>query len=135
MGHVYFVVGSQARLETLRQNTHVSQLTIVLSFFIGMALTVFDAGFALNTQGSFVNGFTPLRAGVAGLTLSFKLSIPASLNDPDFFICSAAKPNTPSTAPFTSFGFKPADSATALYAPDAVIAEPAFIAAFIPFIT
>merc|ERR1719230_435428 len=106
---------------------------MAFSFFMGMAFTVFDAGFALKTQGSFVNGFTPLRAGVAGFFFSFKLSMPASLKDPVFFICSAAKFNTASTAPFTSFGFRPADSATALYAPDAVIAEPAFIAAFIPF--
>merc|ERR1719198_1992645 len=120
---------------TLHQHTHVLQFTIPLSFFMGMAFTVFDAGFALKRQGSFVNGFTPLRAGVAGLTFSFKFSIPASLNDPDFFICSAANVITPSTAPLTSFGFSPVDSATALYARDAVIAEPAFIAAFIPFIT
>merc|ERR1719321_690968 len=110
------------------------QLINSFSFFMGSALTVFDAGFALKTQGSFVNGFTPFLAFVAGLTFSFKLGIPASLNDPDFLICSAAKVNMPSTAPLTSFGFKPADSATALYAPDALIAALAFIAPFMPFI-
>merc|ERR1711988_1294777 len=30
---------------------------------MAMTFTVFDAGFALNTQGSFVKGFTPLRGG------------------------------------------------------------------------
>merc|ERR1711981_1132636 len=99
----------------------VLQLTISLSFFMGMAFTVFDAGFALKTQGSFVNVFTPLRAFVAGLTFSFRLSMPASLNDPDFFICWAANASMPSTAPLTSFGFRPADTATALYAPDTLI--------------
>merc|ERR1711903_78644 len=74
----------------LQEKSHILQLTISFNFFIGMAFTVFDAGFALKTQGSFVKGFTPLRAFVAGLTFSFKLSIPASLKDPDFFICSAA---------------------------------------------
>merc|ERR1719263_1850034 len=98
----------------LQGNSLVLQFTSSFNFFIGMALTVFDAGFALKTQGSFVKGFTPLRAFVAGRTFSFKLSIPASLNDPAFFICSAARVNMPSTAPLTSFGFRPADSATAV---------------------
>merc|ERR1719333_2012214 len=105
------------------QEKCILQLTISFNFFIGMAFTVFDAGFALKTQGSFVKGFTPLRAFVAGLTFSFSMSIPAKLNFPDFFICSAAKVTMPSTAPLTSFGFRPTDSATALYAPDTLIAH------------
>merc|ERR1719436_1363508 len=96
-----------------------SQLTISLNFFMGNALTVLDAGLALNTQGSFVNGFTPFRAGVAGFCLS----------------CVAATPNIASTVPFTSFAFKPVDSATDLYAAVAVIGFAPFatLAAFIAF--
>jgi len=64
------------------QNTLQS---ISLSFFIAKQRTVFEAGFALKTQGSLVKGFTPLRAFVAGLFFSFMLSIPASLKEPFFF--------------------------------------------------
>ena len=53
-------------------------------------LTVCDAGFALDTHGSFVNGFTPLRAGVAGFSFSVKFNMPPILNEPFFFSCSAA---------------------------------------------
>merc|ERR1712151_564982 len=63
-----------------------AQFTSSLSFFIGSAFTVLEAGLALKTQGSFVNGFTPLRAGVAGFDFSFRLSMPAILNEPVFFI-------------------------------------------------
>merc|ERR1711862_870515 len=110
---------------------------MALNFFIGKPFTVLEAGFALNTQGSFVKGFTPLRAGVAGFDFNFKFNTAPILNDPAFFNSAAAKVNKPSTTPFTSFGFKPVVSATALYAPVAVMA-PDFIAgaliAFIAFI-
>merc|ERR1719432_409013 len=88
------------------------QLIISLSFFMGRARTVLLAGFALKTHGSLVNGFTPLRAGRAGFFLSFKLSAPASLNEPFFFNCSAATVTIPSTTAFTSLDFSPHVSAT-----------------------
>merc|ERR1712203_223725 len=88
-----------------------SQFTIDLNFFIGNPLTVLDAGFALNTQGSLVNGFTPFRAGVAGFDFNFKFNAPPILKDPFFFSSLAANVNKHSTAPFTSLAFKPADSA------------------------
>merc|ERR1712185_204440 len=75
----------------------------------------------------------PLRAFVAGLFFSFKLSMPGSLKEPDFFTCSVATPISVSTTLFTSFVFKPVVSATDWYTPVAVIAPPAFIAAFIAF--
>merc|ERR1712093_318614 len=78
-----------------------TQLMASLIFFMAKALTVFDAGLALKTHGSFVKGFTPLRAGVAGFFFNFKLSIPASLKDPFFFNSSAATPRMLSTALFT----------------------------------
>merc|ERR1711866_13844 len=84
-----------------------AQLIISLNFFIGKALTVFDAGLALKTHGSFVNGFTPFRAGVAGFFLSFRFNTPASLNEPLFFNWSAATATMPSTTPLTSFAFRP----------------------------
>merc|ERR1719378_257295 len=101
------------------------------NFFIGSALTVFEAGLALKTHGSFVNGFTPFRAGVAGFFLSFKFNAPAILKEPFFFNCSAATATMPSMTPLTSFTFRPVVSATALYAALAVIP---LAAAFIAFI-
>ena len=59
-----------------------AQLTISLSFFIGKARTVLEAGFALKTHGSLVNGFTPLRAGLAGFFFNFKFKAPATLKEP-----------------------------------------------------
>merc|ERR1712176_389966 len=66
------------------------QFTISFSFFIGKALTVLDAGFALKTHGSFVNGFTPFLAGVAGFFFSLRFNAPASLKEPFFFNSPAA---------------------------------------------
>merc|ERR1712125_221174 len=109
------------------------QLINSLSFFIGSALTVLDAGLALKTHGSFVKGLTPLRAGLAGFCLSFKLSAPAILKEPTFFSCPAATLIKASIVSFTSFCFKPVDSATDLYAADAVMAF-APCAPFIAFI-
>merc|ERR1719183_644444 len=85
--------------------TCLSQLTISLNFFIGKARTVLLAGFALKTHGSFVNGFTPLRAFVAGFFFNFMLNAPASLNLPDDFSCSAATTIMPSTTLFTTEDF------------------------------
>merc|ERR1711941_184527 len=109
-----------------------AQFTSSLSFFIGSAFTVSDAGLALKTQGSFVKGFTPFRAGVAGFDFSFRFSMPAILNEPVFFNSVAATPNIASTAPFTAEVFKPVDSATDLYAAVAVMAG-AFFPAFMAF--
>jgi hypothetical protein len=100
---------------------------------MGKARTVLEAGFALKTQGSFVKGFTPLRAGVAGFFFSFRFKAPAILKEPDFFSSSAATATRPSMQAFTSFAFKPVVSATALYAPEAVMLPLAFMA-FIAFI-
>merc|ERR1719504_3391 len=76
--------------------------SISLSFFIAKHFTVFEAGFALKTQGSLVKGLMPLRAFVAGLFFSFMFSMPASLKEPDFFTCSAATPMNASTASTTA---------------------------------
>merc|ERR1719379_210675 len=108
-----------------------AQFTISLNFFIGNALTVFDAGLALKTHGSFVKGFTPFLAGVAGFFLSFRLSAPASLKAPFFSNSPAATATMPSMTPFTSFAFRPVVSATALYAALAVIPLAAPFIAFI----
>merc|ERR1712187_906608 len=71
-------------------STTSSQFTSSFNFFMGKALTVLDAGLALKTHGSFVNGFTPFRAGVAGLDFSFRFNMPAILNEPVFFNSSPA---------------------------------------------
>merc|ERR1719356_1441422 len=81
----------------------MKKLSISFNFFIANVLTVFEAGLALKTHGSFVNGFTPLRAGVAGFFLSFMFKAPASLKDPFFFNCSAATATMPWAAPFVAF--------------------------------
>merc|ERR1712084_208896 len=75
---------------TAQEMRNLNQFTSSLSFFMGSALTVLDAGLALNTQGSFVNGFTPFRAGVAFFVFSFRFSMPAILNEPVFFSSSPA---------------------------------------------
>merc|ERR550537_876579 len=108
--------------------------SITLSFFIGRQRTVLEAGFALKTHGSLVNGLMPLRAFVAGLFFNFMLSMPASLKEPVFFTCSTATPMNASTMPLTSFVFKPVVSATDWNTPVCVMAPPVFIAfAFIAF--
>merc|ERR1719240_1812474 len=116
-----------------KQSQHLAQFTISLSFFIGSARTVFEAGLALKVQGSLVKGFTPLRAGCAGFFFSFMFKAPANLNWPFFLSSPAATSTRPSTTAFTSFALRPVVSATELYAAEAVMAED-FIAFFIAFI-
>ena len=72
---------TQTRHSLYKRLQH-AQLTISLSFFIGKARTVLEAGFALKTHGSLVNGFTPLRAGLAGFFFNFKFKAPATLKEP-----------------------------------------------------
>merc|ERR1712061_434014 len=110
------------------------QLIISLNFFIGRARTVFEAGFALNTHGSFVKGLTPFFAGLAGFRFSFMLIAPASLKDPDVLSCAAASAMYASTHSFTCLPFRPVDSPTDAYAPEAVIALDFARVAFIAFI-
>merc|ERR1712070_938539 len=104
--------------------------SISLIFFIGMTRTVFEAGFALKTHGSLVKGLMPFFAFVAGLFFNFMLSIPASLNEPDFFTSDTATSINASTTAFASEVFSPAFSAAVVYAAVAVIPLPfiAFIA-------
>merc|ERR1719454_995276 len=111
-----------------------AQLISSLNFFIGRALTVFEAGFALKTHGSLVKGFTPFFAARAGFFLSFKFKAPASLKFPFFLSCSAATSMMPSTTALTSLLFNPVVSATELYAALAVMADPAAFIAFMAFI-
>merc|ERR1719265_1445945 len=110
------------------------QLMGSFNFFIGNTLTVFDAGLALKTQGSFVKGLTPFLAGFAGFFFSFILSIPPSLKEPFFFNSDAATAMMASMALFTSLLFNPACSATEAYAPDAVMAPLFDFMAFMAFI-
>merc|ERR1712232_1457467 len=105
---------------TTHEMRSLNQFTSSLSFFMGSAFTVLDAGLALKTQGSFVNGFTPFRAGVAFFVFNFNM--PAILNEPVFFNSSPAIAIRPSIVDFTSEVFKPDDSPTDLYAAVAVIA-------------
>merc|ERR1719373_883963 len=108
------------------------QLTISLSFFIGKTRTVLLAGLALNTQGSLVKGFTPLRAATAGFFLSFMLRSPPSLNLPFFFNSPAASSRYEVTTALTCFGLSSVLSATLENAALAVKpAAPAFFIAFI----
>mmetsp|Transcript_40852 Transcript_40852/g.95926 ORF Transcript_40852/g.95926 Transcript_40852/m.95926 type:complete len:124 (-) Transcript_40852:102-473(-) len=85
-----------------------------LSFLRGKTLTVLDAGLALKTQGSLVNGFTPFLAFVAGFSLSFMLSMPANLKLPLFFSSAVAISMTASMQDFTSEVLRPVFSATLL---------------------
>merc|ERR1719329_2132322 len=88
------------------------QFKASFSFFMASALTVFEAGFALKTQGSLVKGLMPFFAGVAGFFFSFKFNMPASLKFPFFLISPHATAKRASMTPFTCLFFKPFDSAT-----------------------
>lgn len=59
--------------------------TASLATFRGDALTDLLAGLAANCMGSFVKGFTPLRASVAGLCTTDILAKPGMTNSPDSF--------------------------------------------------
>jgi hypothetical protein len=63
------------------------QLAHTASFaaFTGRALTIFRAGLALNTVGSFVNGLMPARSFVAGFLITTNFAKPGSKNAPFFF--------------------------------------------------
>merc|ERR1712019_46151 len=96
------------RFHHIRKKVNVlSQLTISFNFFMAKARTVLEAGFALNTQGSLVNGLTPLRAGVAFFTFSFRFKQPPNLKDWCFFNSDAPISISPSTTVFTCLLFKP----------------------------
>ena len=64
--------------------THPLQ-TASLATFRGDALTDLLAGLAANSMGSFVKGFTPLRASVASLCTTDILAKPGMTNSPDSF--------------------------------------------------
>src|SRR6059058_5840736 len=59
--------------------------TASLATFRGDALTDLLAGLAANSIGSFVKGFTPLRASVPGLFTTDILTKPGMTNSPDSF--------------------------------------------------
>jgi hypothetical protein len=63
------------------------QLAYTASFaaFTGRALTIFRAGLALNTVGSFVNGLMPARSFVAGFLMTTNFAKPGNRNAPVFF--------------------------------------------------
>merc|ERR1719375_2740318 len=88
------------------------QFSATFSFFMASALTVLEAGLALNTQGSLVNGLMPFLAGVAGFFFNFKFSMPASLKLPFFLTSPQATLKRDSMTPFTCLFFKPLVSAT-----------------------
>src|SRR6516162_11776970 len=58
--------------------------TASLAAFTGRALMIFRAGFALNIVGSFVNGFMPFRAFVAGFLITTNLANPGTKKAPVF---------------------------------------------------
>src|SRR6267154_2337371 len=74
----------QFRRTNTPQPTHPLQ-TASLATFRGDALTDLLAGLAANSIGSFVKGFTPLRASVAGLFTTDILAKPGMTNSPDSF--------------------------------------------------
>merc|ERR1719454_1323804 len=110
------------------------QFKASFNFFMARALTVFEAGLALKTQGSLVNGLMPFFAGVAAFFFSFKFNMPASLKLPFFLISAQATPKRASTTPFTCLFFNPLVSATDAMTCDCVSTPPDFMAfAFMAF--
>jgi len=61
--------------------------TASFAAFTGRALTIFRAGLALNTVGSFVNGLMPARSFVAGFLITTNFAKPGNRNAP-FFVNS-----------------------------------------------
>src|SRR5207247_6915342 len=59
--------------------------TASFAAFTGRALTIFRAGLALNTVGSFVNGLMPARSFVAGFLMTTNFAKPGNKNAPFFF--------------------------------------------------
>merc|ERR1719375_402956 len=109
-------------------NRQKVQFKASFSFFMASALTVLEAGLALNTQGSLVNGLMPFFAGVAGFFFNFKFNIPASLKLPFFLISAQATAKRASMTPFTCLFFKPLVSATDAMTP-VCVSTPDFMAA------
>src|ERR1700704_5930220 len=58
--------------------------TASLAALTGLARTIFRAGFALNTVGSFVNGLMPFRALVAGFLMTTNFAKPGTRKTPAF---------------------------------------------------
>src|SRR5262249_34426262 len=81
--------------------------TASLAAFTGRALTIFRAGFALNTVGSLVKGLMPLRSLVAGFLMTTNLANPGSMNTPAFFSSLWPTVTSASITPLTSFFDKP----------------------------
>src|ERR1700676_2008061 len=76
-------------LPTVQATEHASTnrplQTASLATFRGDAWTELLAGLAGNSIGSFVKGFTPLRASVAGLLTTDILTKPGMTNSPESF--------------------------------------------------
>jgi hypothetical protein len=70
--------------EILSASAGVSH-TASFAAFTGRALTIFRAGLALNTVGSFVNGLMPARSFVAGFLMTTNFAKPGNKNAPFFF--------------------------------------------------
>merc|ERR1719454_180754 len=86
------------------------QFNASFNFFMASALTVLEAGLALKTQGSLVNGLMPF-----------------------FLISAQATPKRASTTPFTCLFFKPLVSAMDAMTCDCVSAPDFMALAFIAF--
>ena len=71
--------GRPPKLHTCAQHLKV-RFKATFDFFVASALTVFEAGFTLKTQGSLVNGFMPFFAAKAAFSFNFKFNMPASLD-------------------------------------------------------
>src|SRR6266851_8368532 len=77
--------------------------TASLAAFIGRALIIFRAGFALNIVGSFVNGLMPLRSFVAGFLITTNFANPGTRKAPDFLSSMYPIVESDSMTPLTSF--------------------------------
>jgi hypothetical protein len=77
--------------------------TASFAAFKGRALTIFLAGLALNTVGSFANGLMPARALVAGFLMTTNFAKPGNRNAPFFFSSLQPTDASDSMTPLTSF--------------------------------
>src|SRR5262249_14487133 len=89
--------------------------TASLAALTGRALTIFRAGFALNTVGSLVKGLMPFRSLVAGFLMTTNLANPGSMNTPDFFSSLWPTVTSASITPLTSFFDKPPSCCSVIF--------------------
>src|SRR5574337_392203 len=104
----------------LRGSDRVDQTAASFSFFSGRTFTFTVAGLAANTCSRPVNGFLPLRFGLAGTFTALILNRPGRVNWPTPFLCTDASTadSRPASTALTAFASTLAWAAIWAISPD-----------------